>query len=60
LQGKILLQIHDELVLEVPKAELDEMVPLVRDTMEGAMTLKAPLKVDAKVGQNWLDMKGIE
>jgi DNA polymerase-1 len=60
LQSKILLQIHDELVLEVPEAELAEVVPLVRDTMEGAMTLKAPLKVDAKVGHNWLEMKGIE
>ena len=60
LQSKILLQIHDELILEVPEAELDELVPLVRDAMEGAMTLRVPLKVDVKVGENWLDMKGIE
>ncbi len=60
LQSKILLQIHDELVLEVPETELDELIPLVRDTMEGAMTLRIPLKVDMQVGKNWLDMKGIE
>ena len=56
LQGKILLQIHDELVLEAPKAEIDELAPLVRDVMEGAMKLRVPLEVDLKVGANWLDM----
>jgi DNA polymerase-1 len=58
LQSRILLQIHDELILEAPPAELDELLPLVRDTMEGAMTLRVPLQVDMKVGKNWLDMKG--
>ncbi len=53
----MILQVHDELVLEVPEGELDEVAPLVIATMEGAHTLDAPLKVDAKVGQNWLDMK---
>jgi DNA polymerase I-like protein with 3'-5' exonuclease and polymerase domains/5'-3' exonuclease len=56
LRSRMILQVHDELVLEVPKAELDEVAPLVIDTMEGAYQLDAPLKVDAKVGKNWLDM----
>jgi DNA polymerase-1 len=52
----MILQVHDELVLEVPEGELDEVAALVIDTMEGAYTLDAPLKVDAKVGRDWLDM----
>jgi DNA polymerase-1 len=56
LRSRMILQVHDELVLEVPTAELDSVAPLVIDTMEGAYRLDAPLKVDAKVGKNWLDM----
>jgi DNA polymerase-1 len=56
LQSRMLLQVHDELVLEVPEDEMDRVVRLVIDTMEGAFDLDAPLKVDAKVGQNWLEM----
>ncbi len=56
LRGRMILQVHDELVLEVPKDELDEVTPLVIETMEGAFDLDAPLKVDAKVGENWLEM----
>ena len=52
----MILQVHDELVLEVPEEELDEVAPLVVETMEGAYALDAPLKVDAKVGRNWLEM----
>jgi len=56
LRSRMILQVHDELVLEVPEAELPAVAPLVRETMEGAYLLRAPLKVDAKVGPNWLDM----
>jgi DNA polymerase-1 len=56
LRGCMILQVHDELVLEVPEGELDEVAPLVTETMEGAYQLDAPLKVDARVGKNWLDM----
>ena len=51
------IKTHDELVLEVPEEELGEVAPLVVKTMEGAYELDAPLKVDAKVGRNWLDMR---
>jgi len=60
LQTRMVLQVHDELILEVPEPELAEVVPLVRRTMESAVELKAPLKADLKVGKNWLDMEGIE
>jgi DNA polymerase-1 len=56
LRSRMILQVHDELVLEVPDDELREVTPLVVETMEGAFDLDAPLKVDAKVGRNWLDM----
>jgi len=56
LRSRMILQVHDELVLEVAEGELDQVAPLVIETMEGAHRLDAPLKVDAKVGHNWLEM----
>jgi DNA polymerase-1 len=60
LRGRMILQVHDELVLEVPQDELEDVIPLVIETMEGAYDLDAALKVDAKVGRNWLDMDSLE
>jgi DNA polymerase I len=57
LGAKMILQVHDELVLEVPEAELDETARLVVDVMEHAYELKAPLRANAEVGPNWLDME---
>jgi DNA polymerase-1 len=54
LKSKIILQIHDELVFEVPLEELEEMKVLVREKMENSMTLKVPLKVVIGTGENWL------
>nr|MBC7244342.1 DNA polymerase I [Chloroflexota bacterium] len=56
LRSKMILQVHDELVLEVPDHELDQVSSLVRSVMEGAYPLDAPLKVDIKIGQNWGEM----
>lgn len=56
LRSRMILQVHDELVLEVPETELETVAPLVVRIMEGAYPLKAPLKVDVKVGRNWLEM----
>jgi DNA polymerase-1 len=58
LQARMLLQVHDELVFEVPPAELAELSMLVRQAMEQAATLSVPLVVDLGVGDNWLDTKG--
>jgi DNA polymerase I len=60
LGGRMVLQVHDELILDVPESEVDRVAPIVCETMEGAFPLKASLKVDLSVGPNWLDMKGIE
>jgi DNA polymerase-1 len=56
LRARMLLQVHDEVVLEVPEAELDSVTQVVRTTMEDAVHLDVPLKVDVEVGPNWLDM----
>jgi DNA polymerase-1 len=56
-KARMLLQVHDELVLEVPDEELDAVAPLVIDVMESAFKLDAPLVADARVGMNWLEME---
>jgi DNA polymerase-1 len=55
----MLLQVHDELVLEVPDDELVEVAALVREVMEGAYTLDAGLTVDVEVGPNWFEMEKV-
>jgi DNA polymerase-1 len=55
-QATMLLSVHDELVFEVPPAELNDVARLVRDEMTHAMELAVPLKVDLAVGPNWLDV----
>ena len=51
--GRMLLQIHDELVFETPAAEVESLIKLVRDEMQSAMTLRVPLVVDVSSGDNW-------
>ncbi|MEO8139487.1 MAG: DNA polymerase I [Gemmatimonadota bacterium] len=55
--ARLLLQVHDELVLEAPLAEVEPVAALVKQHMEGAATLKVPLVVDVGTGDNWLDAK---
>ncbi|HZM73209.1 MAG TPA: DNA polymerase I [Candidatus Polarisedimenticolia bacterium] len=55
-RARPLLQVHDELLLEVPRSEVEALVPLVRETMEGALPLSVPLTVDIKVGDDWESM----
>jgi DNA polymerase I len=55
--ARMLLQVHDELVFEVPGPELDAVSALVRAEMEGAATLSVPLVVDVGTGKNWLETK---
>jgi len=53
LGSKMILQVHDELVFEVPDQEIDKMKTLVKEEMEGVLTLSVPIKVDMGVGKNW-------
>jgi DNA polymerase-1 len=57
LSSRMLLQVHDELVFEVPGPELDEVTELVRHEMEHAAALSVPLVVDIGIGENWLSTK---
>lgn len=57
LGGRLLLQVHDEVVAEVPDSAVDEAVVVVREALEGAYELKVPLIAEVGVGQNWLDAK---
>ena len=54
-QGKMLLQVHDELVFEVPKNEVKPFGAMVKTEMENAFTMDVPLVVDIGVGNNWLE-----
>ena len=56
LKGKMLLQVHDELVIECPQAELDATVRTVRQVMESAYPLNIPLETEARAGLNWGEM----
>lgn len=57
MRSKMVLQVHDELVLDVYKEELDEVTQLVKSGMEDAAELKVPLVADIGVGPNWLEAK---
>ncbi|MCS7286796.1 MAG: DNA polymerase I [Anaerolineae bacterium] len=60
LRSRLVLQVHDELVIEVPEEELSIVAPMVREIMEGAYELKAPLKVELEVGKNWGELQPLE
>jgi len=53
----MILQVHDELILETPDRELGAAAELAREVMESAFELQAALKVDLSVGQNWDEME---
>lgn len=57
LKSKILIQVHDELVLNVYQGELEEMKSLVKEKMEHVVKLSVPLKVDIEAGKNWYEAK---
>ena len=57
LKSRLILQIHDELVFEVPEDELDTLKSLVRNLMTGAIPLSVPLVVNIATGKNWLEAK---
>ncbi len=56
-QARLLLQVHDELIFEVPPSEWEELQPKIRETMESAVKLSVPLVVDVHAGQNWMEAK---
>ena len=59
LSGRLLLQVHDELVLECPAGELAETARRATQVMQSAFELRLPLKADAKAGANWAEMRPV-
>jgi DNA polymerase-1 len=57
MRARMLLQVHDELVFEVPPDEVDDLRALVKAEMENVRKLDVPLVVDTGVGDNWRDAK---
>ncbi len=58
LEAKMILQVHDELLFDLPEEELENVREIVIDTMENAIKLDVPLRVDVGVGKNWLEAHG--
>ena len=57
LKAKLVLQIHDELLIEVPKEEVDMVCQILREEMSAAADLKVPLEIDVNIGTNWYESK---
>ena len=57
LSAKIIIQVHDELLIDCPKNELEKVIEIVRKEMENVYKLSVPLKVDINYGTNWYDAK---
>nr|HPI44404.1 DNA polymerase [Tenuifilaceae bacterium] len=55
LQSKMIIQVHDELVFDVYKPELEKVKEIVKRCMEGAIKLKVPLEIEMGIGSNWLE-----
>ena len=60
VSAKLILQVHDELVFELPKSEIKKINEIARDKMENVISLKVPIKVRMKIGKDWLDMKDLD
>ena len=59
LRGRMLLQVHDELILECPESETEETARLVQSVLAKAYKLKVPLVTDARSGPNWYEMRSV-
>lgn len=57
LKSRLILQVHDELLIEVHKDEVEEVSALLKHDMETAVSLKAPMEVDVHLGENWFEAK---
>ena len=58
LKAKLILQVHDELIVEAPVEEAQQAMEILKEEMQNAAVLSVPLKVDVNVGENWYVAKG--
>lgn len=57
LKSKMIIQVHDELVFDCLKSELDLVIEIVKKVMENVIDLRVPLKIDINFGNNWYEAK---
>jgi DNA polymerase-1 len=57
LKSRLILQVHDELIINVYKDELDKVKNIVKDQMENVLPLEVPLEVDINIGETWYEAK---
>lgn len=60
LQTKMILQVHDELVFEIPDVEIEKVTPIIKKEMEKALPLSVPVIVELKIGQNWGETEAVK
>ena len=58
LKARLILQVHDELIVEAPQEESEIVAKLLQEEMENAVSLDVPLTADAAIGKTWYDAKG--
>jgi DNA polymerase-1 len=58
LSARLVLQVHDELIVECPESEAEQVRALLKEEMEGVAALSVPLSAEAHMGRNWLEAKG--
>ena len=58
LEAKLILQVHDELIVECPDEEAERVKLLLTEEMENAVNMAVPMKADANIGKNWYLAKG--
>jgi DNA polymerase-1 len=59
-ETRMILQVHDELVFEVPEHDAHKIAKVVKETMEGVYKLKVPIVVEVEVGRSWGETNGVE
>jgi len=60
MQTKLIIQIHDELIFDVPSSELNSAAAIIRQGMENSLKLEVPIKVNLKAGKNWGQLKEVK
>jgi DNA polymerase-1 len=58
MQSRLILQVHDELIIEAPETEAVKAAQILQEEMENAVTLRVPMTVDVHMGKTWYDAKG--
>ena len=58
MRARLILQVHDELIVEAPEEEAEQVAKLLREEMEHAVSLSVPLVAEASIGKTWYDAKG--